>query len=787
MSKASDTESQVADLGLRTSDSGIYSKKGWGMKFGRYLGTFFLLLTLALPVLAVETTFWQVGSFDEFLQGTLTGVSLSKEGALTLAPRTQVVFNPEEALALSLARDRQGNLFVGTGHQGKVFRVGQDQKSSLLFSAPEPDIFAMTVGPDGALYVGSSPQGKIYKVTVDGKSSVFYDPKTKYIWALVFDASRRLYVATGDKGQILAVDPSGKGQVLFDSKQTHIMCLTLDPQGNLLAGSVPNGLVYRITPQGKAFVLYQANLSEVHDLAVDAQGHIFAATLGGAGGKGSPQLLMGPPGVVPGAEATTITVTASTDSEEASAKGQNPPTESTSPSFNRAMSLANPVGALQMPQGRGALVEIFPDSAVETLWSSNNESVFGLAIQNNHVVFSTDSSGRVFQLDPRGDGENLTLLTETHESLATRLLLSGSDLYAATSNAAKLFRIQASTAREGTYEAPVKDTKFVSHWGVLAWRGEVPEGCSLQFYTRSGNSDRPDQTWSDWGGPYSNPNDDAVVSPPARYIQWKAVFRTSSDASPILDEVTVSYLNQNLPPQIHSLNVSTTVERSGATGLGGGPSLPTGASLTVTASPTASFGPTPAPSPGGKSPVTLTWQADDPNGDQLVYSLYVKATDEQEWHPLKEKFHQPSYTIEPNTLADGKYVARLVASDEESNAPALARKTELLSAPFWIDNTPPEVRVLRQTVNGSTAEVQFAAEDSISPLHSAETSLDGKAWENVLSDDGIVDSRKETFTIKLPPLDPGEHVLTLRAYDTAGNAGMGKAVLHILGAGAPAR
>ena len=256
-----------------------------------------------------------------------------------------------------------------------------------------------------------------------------------------------------------------------------------------------------------------------------------------------------------------------------------------------------------------------------------------------------------------------------------------------------MFRIGASPAHEGTFESPVKDTKFVSHWGVLAWRGDVPAGCALQFYTRSGNSDRPDNTWSDWAGPYSNPNGDAVTNPPARYIQWKAVLRASGNGSPTLDEVTVSYLNQNLPPQIHSLNVSTSSERTGAAGAAA--NLPMGGGLTVSASPSAGFGSTPQSTPSGKAPITLTWQADDPNGDQLVYTLYVKATDEREWHLLKDKIHQSSYTIDPTALADGKYVARLVASDEESNPPKLERKSELLSAPFWVDNTPPDVEVVK--------------------------------------------------------------------------------------------
>ncbi len=749
------------------------------MKLGRVFRTFIIILAIAPAALAVETTFWQTGSFDEFLQGTLTGISLSQEGDLTLAPSAQDVFSPEEALALSLARDSHGNLYVGTGHQGKVFRVGPDQKSTLLLAAKEPDIFALAVGPHGDLYAGSSPEGKVYKITPDGKSSVFYDPGAKYIWALEFDAQGRLYVATGDKGRIFRVDPSGKGDMFFDSKETHIMCLSLDSQGNLLAGSVPNGLIYRISPQGKAFVIYQASLPEVHDLAIDSQGRIFAATMGGPGGKGSPGQFLAPPQNIPFGGVTTVTVTASAEPDsDSTPKGQVAPADTRSASFNRSTPQTPQMLPLPMGSGHGALIEIFPDSTVETIWSSGNESIFGLAVRNDHVLFSTDSNGRIFDLDAKPDNEKLKILTETHESLATRLLLGGSDLYAATSNVAKLFRIGVSPSHEGTFESPIKDTKFVSRWGVLAWRGDLPAGCELQFYTRSGNSERPDNTWSDWAGPYSDRNGEALKNPAARYLQWKAILRASGDKSPTLDEVTISYLNENLPPQIHSLNVSTTGERTSAAGVPANLAMSGGLSVGASSS---GFGSAPQSASSGKTPITLAWQADDPNGDQLIYSLYLKATDEQDWHLLKDKIHQTNYTIDPTALADGKYVARLVASDEESNPPNLARKSELLSAPFWVDNTPPDVEVLRQNVTGSTAEVQFSAEDSTSPLRSAETSLDGQDWHDVLSDDGIVDSRRETFTVKLTHLQAGEHVLTLRASDTSGNIGVGKVVIRVSG------
>ena len=751
------------------------------MRPNKILQLLILTLLFSPPSTGTETTFWQVGSFDEFLQGTLSNVSLDTEGNLHLAPGSRTVFNPEEALALSLAHDQKRNLYIGTGHQGKVFRVNTLQKSTLLFTAREPDVFALAAGPDGSLYVGTSPEGKVYRVTPDGQSRVFYDPRTKYIWALTMDAAGRLYVATGDKGQIFRVDPSGKAELFFDSQQTHIMCLTFEKDGNLLAGSVPNGLIYRITPQGKAFVLYEAALPEIHDLVTDSSGRIYAAALGGAGGKGSPELLVPPPsGPVPGG-VTTVTVLASDEVHVATgSQTPNPAPEGANPpSFNRPAPVPTAIPNFQILQGRGSLIEILPDSTIETIWNSSTESIFGLAVRGDHVLFSTDSNGRIFDIVPGRDGERLNLITETHESLATRLMLEGSDLYVATSNIAHLLRIEPGVAGEGSYESPVKDTKFISRWGVLAWRGEVPAGTTLEFFTRAGNSERPDQTWSDWAGPYGSSNGSPVTSPPARYIQWKAVFHASGASSPTLNDVTVSYLNQNLPPQIRSLNVSTAGERTSPAGSGSS-GLSAGTTISVGSQSSAAFGAmTSGGNLPGKIPVTLNWQADDPNNDLLVFSLYVKGTDEQEWHLLKDKLRQPNYTIEPGSLPDGKYVAKLVASDEDSNPPELTRKSELLSAPFWVDNTPPQVRVLRQNVTGAAAEVLFEVEDSTSPLRGAETSLDGKPWHILLSDDGIVDSRKETFTVRLSNLEPGEHVVSVRAYDTAGNLGVGKAVLRI--------
>ena len=730
-----------------------------------------------------DTQFWQVGAFDEFLRGSLQGVSLSHEGSLQLAPPTEAVFDPEETLALSLAADHAGQLYIGTGHEGKLFRVDSKGQGKLLFQAKEPEILAVAAGPDGNIYAASSPEGKIYRIAPDGNSTVFFDPKVKYIWSLVFDGQGRLYAGTGDGGVIYQIEPSGMGKVFFESRQTHIICLALDKEGNLLAGSDPDGLIYRIDPQGKGFVLYKADFPEIHALALDSRGGIYAAALGGSGSTPStPFYAPQTPVSTEATPVTTITVTASAGEPpgESATQGQQPAPQPapqhqaggqrTSPSFNR--SLAAPFSAPSTPQGRGALIRIAPDNSTESLWRSDRESVFGLALEGGNVLFSTDGSGKIFRLSPSPDGPRLTLVTETRDSLATRLLVEGSNVYVATSNVAKLLRLGSGPVPEGTYESQVKDTKFVSRWGSLSWRAQVPAGCTLEFYTRSGNSERPDPTWSGWVGPYRDSDASPISSPAARYVQWKAVFRGKGSSSPTLDDVTVAYLNENLTPEIRSLDVSTGGNR---TGLGG--VSPSGGSqgMVVSGGPGISAG---SPSSDKKVPTTISWQADDPNGDRLTYALYLKAADERDWHVVKDRLHDTSYTLDASAVPEGEYVARLVASDEESNPPGLARRSELVSAPFWIDNTPPRVEVIEQGVQGAAGEVHFRATSNLSPLRAADVSLDGGEWRPAQADDGIIDSRSETFTVRLPDLSPGEHRLVLRVFDIAGNTGIGKAVLR---------
>ncbi len=77
----------------------------------------------------------------------------------------------------------------------------------------------------------------------------------------------------------------------------------------------------------------------------------------------------------------------------------------------------------------------------------------------------------------------------------------------------------------------------------------------------------------------------------------------------------------------------------------------------------------------------IYWQAEDSDGDKLLYSLYFRGDDEKEWKLIKDNLTDSTYMLDGDVLADGRYLFRVVASDRLANAPSTAREASLTSAP----------------------------------------------------------------------------------------------------------
>src|SRR6516165_231496 len=105
---------------------------------------FILFISMAaLSVLGGGPIFWRVDTRAEIEKGDARGVSIADNGALTLAPSLTEVFDTKQAYVWSVASDPVGNIYLGTGHEGRVFKVDRDGRGSLLYKSGELDVMAL--------------------------------------------------------------------------------------------------------------------------------------------------------------------------------------------------------------------------------------------------------------------------------------------------------------------------------------------------------------------------------------------------------------------------------------------------------------------------------------------------------------------------------------------------------------------------------------------------------------------------------------------------------------------
>ena len=713
----------------------------------------FLFLSF-IAAQAGQPAIWETSGRVELLRGDARGVSISDTGVLMLAPKLTEVFNTQQTYVWSSAVDNQGNVYLGTGHDGKTYRITAAGSGSLLYDATELDVTALAIGRDGVVFAGTSPDGKVYRITSDGKAEVYFDPVDKYIWSLAVMNDGSLAVGTGDSGKLYRVRAAGaspESSLLVSTNQTHVISLAVTPQGDLIAGTDSGGLVLRVSPEGKTFALFDTQLREIHALAPAADGSIYALALSDAAATARPP--SSPSAPTPqsseggGGVSTSVTITA-IDESGVPLQAQSGTTRSRSDVSN----------------ARSAVYRILPDGATDVVWSSPNVTAFSIApgLQPGSVLIGTADKGRIYSVT--NDGRD-TLLLQSPEGQISSLLVRNNQIYAASSNQGKLFRFGNELVSEGTYESPVRDAKLTASWGRIWWRGAG----AVEVQTRSGNGERPDATWSDWSAPYKNPDGNQISSPRARFIQWRATVRGAASPS-WMEDVSVAYLPRNVAPEVLSISV-----------------LPIGVGLQqlaqVAVDPNvessgldpALFGPVAQVPPrrfyqrGARS---FQWQAEDRNSDTLEYAIYYRALNDQTFRLLKDQLRDNFYTIDGATLADGRYVIKVVVSDAPDNPPGQRLSGERLSEPVDIDNTPPIVKVVGQPqVTGQSVRAVFAVDDATGKVKKADVSIDGQPWAPVFPEDGIADSGHETYSVDFGSLSPGEHTISLRSFDSSGNVG----------------
>jgi hypothetical protein len=714
---------------------------------------------------ASSPKFFQATTQADFLKGDVQNLSIDSRGQLTLGPATELVYETSAPFLWSLIPGSDGSLFIGTGNEGRVFRVDADGKGTPFFDSAELEAHALAPAPDGGVFVGSSPDGKIYKVDRKGAATTFFEPDEKYIWAMTVDAKGNLYAATGEKGTIYRIGPDGRGARFYQAKATHATSLAFDRSGNLLVGTESPGRVLRVDPTGKAFVLLDSPFQEIRALRFDDKGMLYVAAVSGrtspAGSKpadGAPDRPASEPSAAPVASVSTeITSIAVADAPSSAGTSTPPRADTRSP--------------------RGAIYRIAPDGLWDQLWESRDDAPYDLVFDaEGRLIVGTGNKGKIYRLE--GDPLQPTLLVGAGAQQVTAFYKDAKNrLYYATANPGKLFRLSTTRATRGTYESEPRDAQTVATWGALRWRGSTPTGSGIEISTRTGNTATPDDTWSAWSDAYAAADGSPITSPKARFIQWRATLTGKGDA-PVLTSVSAAYLQRNLRPQVRSITVhppGIVFQKPFTTGdpdLAGFENQTTPERTLTNAAMNSAQSSSGAPALGRrtyqKGLQTLIWRAEDENDDQLSYEIRYRREGEPAWKVLRRDVTDPILVWDTTTVPNGTYFVRIVASDSPSNAADSALAGESDSVAFEIDNTVPDIKTQPAIAEGARTIVAFAVTDDHSPIQRVECSEDGLTWRPVFPRDGIADSKSEQYQVEIDG-ELGPRGLSLRVTDAMNN------------------
>lgn len=715
-------------------------------------------------LLAAGARFWVVATLADFLEGEVTNLSIDLHGRLVLGPELTEVAAPTAPVLWNAVPGRDGALYMGTGNDGQVLRIGPDGQLSVYFDSAELEVHAVAVGAGGQIYAGTSPDGRIYRLTGQGQATPFFDPDDKYIWALAVAPDGTVYAGTGDKGLVYRITPDGQGQVFYDTRATHVRALQLARDGSLLVGTESPGRVFRVTPDGRGFLLLDSGLQEISAIRPGRDGVIYAAALTATR---TPEPSRPAPTPEPQEPRAPVPSVSTEITAVAVVEQPAPAPEPTRPARESGRS-----------SGQGAVYRIQPNGDWDAVWSSAEDTPYDVALDaDGALLVATGGQGKIYRVS--GDPARTMLLARAPARQVTTLVADGArGIVVATANPAKVFRLSARPANTGTYISTVRDAQSIATWGAISWRGLAPAGTDVRLYTRAGNTPAPDETWSPWSEAYRNPDGEQITSPRARYLQWKLELVGTEGRTPVVTSVTAAYLQRNLRPEITSITVhppGVVFQKpysSGETEIAGFDAGP------FDRRPAAASQQSGALALGRRSYQkglqTIVWKAQDENDDDLTYDIFYRREGETNWKVLKENLLDPIFVWDTTSVPNGTYVVKIVATDALANPPGSALVAERESGPFDIDNTPPTITVLSAVRANNRTTVRFVVRDFDSTIQRVEYSIDGDRWRPIYPRDGIADTRVEEFELSLDVDTMGKAII-LRAVDAMNNVATGRA------------
>ena len=696
-----------------------------------------LMMPALMPVKlrGVEVKKIEVNRFEDFQQGQFKGTALDGKGRLFIGPQVTAIPGPGQEYYLSLDTAPNGDIYVGTGHQAAVFRVKPPtmplakpeanapdtppDNIEKLFEADEAlDVYAVLVSKAGSgnetVYAGTSPEGKIYKLTRDKGKKEFFDPGEKFIWDLKEDSAGNIICAVGNSGGVYQITPAGQGAQIFASEDSHIVSLFITRSNSILAGSGDRGILYRIDNR-KVKVLFDSPFEEIRGICEDNEGNIYFSA------------------------SKDLSLTSQLRLQHAA---------EVSSFLKKKEQEKEDVKTVE----KSVLYCLHTNGLVEKIWTSETEYIYSACYdeKNKAVIIGTGDSGRVYRVKKDG---SFAIIYESDSAQVFKIVGknkgSSGGFTLIANNTASITQVEDNLNNKGIYFSDVYDLQIQSRLGHLYWEAETSAQTDVQLFIRTGNSNVPDSTWTQWSAPFSDSENSPLKIQDCRYFQLKAVLNSKNALeSPYLDRFKIFYIQSNLGPQLKKVEIKKPLPGPAPNVIILGDKQPAASQKTKNA-----------------NYLSVAWEARDLNKDKLKYNIYLKKDSSQNWILIKEDLTESKLELETRLYQDGRYVLRVEADDSLSNPPAISKSDTLDSSPFLIDSTAPEVSNV--SVTGSS--IRFTVEDKTSIIARVLYSFDGKLWYPVFPEDMINDSKVENYNFNLNKLSTRKFIF-LKVMDEFDNA-----------------
>ena len=481
----------------------------------------FLMFALALASGLEAVKVKQIEKTDmvDFQKGSFINVSIDNTGRLFLGPKLKIVPGPAEEFYLAAAAAKNGDLYLGTGHNASVYRIDRNGKTEAVFKGEQLDVYALLVAGNGDVIAGTSPNGRVYRIAKENKASELFNPDEKFIWDLAEDKQGNIICALGNTGAVYSISKAGTVENLFMAEDSHIISLYVTQDNAILAGSGDRGILYEIKNR-KIKVLFDSPLEEIKGIAADDEGNVFFAAV-----KSVP--------VPPATKEIEIGTVFP--------KIENPEKETA--------------------REKSILYCLQADGAIETVWSSLDEFIYSLYYDpiSKAAIIGTGNSGRVYRVDKHG---SFSQVCESASAQIFKITANGQGYFLIADNTAGIVQVENSLNASGTYFSEIFDTRGQSRFGHLSWDADPGKQASVSFAVRMGNSDNPDKSWTSWSAPFNDPENSNINAGGYRFLQVKIVLSSANPIeTPYLHGYRIQYLASNLKPDIGQIMVQKPSEK----------------------------------------------------------------------------------------------------------------------------------------------------------------------------------------------------------------------------------